>query len=346
MARRGKGEGTIVKRADGRWEGRIDLGYIEGKRVRKSVYGRTRREVQEKLARIVADLQRGLPVLDERTTLAEFLERWLEAVRTRVRPATYRSYEQTVRNHVVPALGSIALAKLQPHHVQSLVASRLERGLSPRTADYCRVVLRAALHDAMKWGLVARNVAALADPPRRERPQLHVWDVGEARRFLAAARGDRLEALAVVALALGLRQGEALGLRWDAAPRPPARGAAGPSCKGNDWNLMFTTSVGTPLYPKNVRAWFRRLCLRAGVRPIRFHDLRHTCATLVLAQDIPPRVVQELRGHSQVPLTSDTYTSVLPRHLAASVRRMDEVLAVDHHPDRQTGQTLGDGRGG
>lgn len=393
MPRRGKGEGSIYKRADGRWEGIINLGYMDGRRVRKSVYGRTRREVQEKLARILADSQRGLPVLDERTTVGAFLEQWLETVRNRVRPKTYRSYEQVVRVHLVPVLGTIPLVKLQPHHVHHLVSSRLDRGLSPRTADYCRVVLRAALNDALKWGLLARNVASLTDPPRQERRRFQIWDVEEARRFLEAVRGDRLEALYAVALALGLRQGEALGLTWanvdlehgllrvthqlqwlDGIPqlvepksasavrvlRLPAllvealrrhrirqreeRLAAGPAWRGNAWDLVFTTQIGTPLDPKNVRHWFRRACLRAGVRPIRFHDLRHTCATLLLAQDIPPRIVQELLGHSQVTLTLDTYTSVLPRHLSAATQRIDTLLG-DGHSDGQTEQPRADGSG-
>jgi integrase len=385
--RRGNGEGTIYRRSDGRWEGRIDLGYVNGRRVRRSVYGRTRREVQEKLRKALSDVSRGLPLLDERTTVGAFLEQWLETVRNRIRPTTYRSYEQVVRVHLIPFLGAITLAKLQPHHVHQLVSSRLERGLSPRTADYCRVVLRAALNDALKWGLIARNVASLADPPRQERRRFQAWDVEEARRFLEAVRGDRLEALYAVALALGLRQGEALGLTWanvdldrgvlrvthqlqwlDGIPqlvepkstsavrvlRLPAllaealrrhrirqreeRLAAGPSWRGNAWGLVFTTQIGTPLDPKNLRRWFRRACLRAGVRPIRFHDLRHTCATLLLAQDIPARVVQEILGHSNVTLTLDTYTSVLPRHLSAAAERIDTLLSDDHCDDQRRQQ--------
>lgn len=385
MARRGRGEGTIYRRADGRWEAKVDLGFINGRRVRKSVYGRTRREVQEKLTALLANVQRGLPVLDERTTVGEFLTQWLTAIRTRLRPKTYRSYEQIVRLHLIPVIGTLPLVKLQPQHVQQLVSSRLQRGLSARTADYCRIVLRVALNDAVKWGIIARNVAALADPPQRDPVQHRAWSVDEARRFLAAVRGDRLEALYTVALALGLRQGELLGLTWDNVdlehgllrvtqqlqwiegkpvllpPKSAAsrrvlrlpevlrsalrrhrvrqheeRLAAGPAWVGNQWNLVFTTARGTPLDPKKVRSQFRAWCVRAGVRPIRFHDLRHTCATLLLAQDIPPRVVQELLGHAQVSLTLETYTAVLPRHLEAAAARMDALLGDDQGDDHTT----------
>lgn len=149
--------------------------------MRKSIYGRTRREVLEKLTRLLADLQRGFPVVDERTTVAEFLDQWLNAVRPRLRPKTYRFYKQIVRVHLVPFLGAIPFAKLQPRHVQQLVASRLDLGLAPHTADYCRVMLRAALNDAVRWGSLVRNVAALADPPRRERMVIEPWDIDEAR---------------------------------------------------------------------------------------------------------------------------------------------------------------------
>lgn len=120
-----------------------------------------------------------------------------------------------MRVHFVPFLGTIPLAKLQPHHVRQLVSSRLLLGLSPRTAVYRRVVLRAALNDALKWGVVARNAAELADPPQRGLAERRASSTLQARRFLAAASGDRLEALYAVAVALGLCQGEALGLTCD-----------------------------------------------------------------------------------------------------------------------------------
>lgn len=375
MPRRGKGEGAIYKRADGRWEGQIDLGYVGGRRVRKSVYGRTRREVQEKLRKLLTDLDRGLPVLDERTTVAEYLRAWLKAVETRLRPRTFERYTEIVENVLVPFLGSVRIVQLQPQHVQQLIAVDLTRGRSARTAEFHRAVLRAALNDAVKWGLLTRNVAALTSPPHVERLPPAVWTAEEASRFLAAIRGHRLEALFTVALALGLRQGEALGLSWDdvdlarsvltvraqlqwhdgqwlrlppkssagvrTLPLPEIcvaslrqhrvqqaeeRLAAGLAWRGNPWNLVFTTSVGTPISARNVVRLFQGLCARAEVRPIRFHDLRHTCATLLLAQGVSPRVVQEVLGHSQVSLTLGTYSHVLPQLLTDAAKRIDEAL--------------------
>lgn len=147
--------------------------------------------------------------------LGEFLDQWLEeVVRPSVRPWTYVAYEVHVRLHIKPVLGSIKLEDLTPMHVQRWMNRKSADGLSPKSVRYMRGTLRAALNQAVRWELVSRNVATMVEPPRSKRYVIHPLSSDEARQFLAAIRGDRLEALYTVALALGLRQGEALGLRW------------------------------------------------------------------------------------------------------------------------------------
>ena len=108
MAKRGQNEGSIYKRRDGRWTAAVSLGYKDGKRWRKTFYGKTRREVQEKLSKALRAQQQGLPVAPERQTVGQFLERWLsDSVKPSVRPLTYDRYEQLVRLHISPALGRI-----------------------------------------------------------------------------------------------------------------------------------------------------------------------------------------------------------------------------------------------
>ena len=133
----------------------------------------------------------------------------------RLAPKTVSSYRDTVRLHLTPTLGRYQLAKLTPAHVQALLREKEAAGLSPRSVAYIRTVLRVALNRALKWGLVHQNVAALTDPPRRVHSERHPLTPDQARTLLAAAEGERLEALYRVALALGLRLGEALGLRWE-----------------------------------------------------------------------------------------------------------------------------------
>ena len=144
-----------------------------------------------------------------------FLDHWLaESVKSSVPPATYQQYHQHVRLYLGPSLGRHRLSKLSPQHVQTFVNERLKSDLSPRTVQLSLVILRHALQTGVKWGLVGRNVAKLVDTPKVRRPEIKPLDLEQSRKFLDAAKGERLEALYSVALGLGLREGEALGLRW------------------------------------------------------------------------------------------------------------------------------------
>lgn len=209
--RRGHGEGSIYQRQDGRWCTAVDLGYVNGKRKRKVIYGKTRKDVAEQLKVVLRDKQQGIPVVTERQTVDQFLTCWLADV---VAPKTHHSYSEIVRLHLVPTLGKTPLTKLSPQDVQSLLSSKLADGLSPRTVAYIRNVLSMALGQALKWGLVARNVATLVTAPRVERTAIKPLTHSQSRTLLQAAQGDRLEALYRVALSLGLRRGEVLALRW------------------------------------------------------------------------------------------------------------------------------------
>jgi integrase len=370
MGRRGHNEGTIRHRPDGLWEARLSL--ANGKR--KSVYGKTRKAVQDKLRAAQRDLDAGLDLGTAKQTVGAFLDRWLvDVAKPTVRPKTYASYAQLVRLHLKPALGHHQLAKLSPQHVQAMMNAKSAAGLSPRTVQYLRAILRRALGQALKWGLVSRNVATLVDPPRSQRQDVTPLSPLQARAFLTAAEGDRLEALYSVAIALGLRQGEALGLRWDdvdldagmlkvrhalqridgtlqlvepktkrskrTIPMPPTivtalrehrvrqleeRLIAGP--RWQEHNLVFPSTIGTPADARNIVRRFHAILDQAGLPSMRFHDLRHTCASLLLAQHVPPRVVMETLGHSQIALTMDTYSHVMPVMQREAANLMDQLL--------------------
>jgi integrase len=363
VTRRGPGEGSIYERADGRWTAVVHLGYARGRRQRKHVYGKTRAEVASKLRALQTSVDQGLAPPPDRLTFDQFLTTWLtESVRPSVRPSTFRSYEGIVRVHVRPAIGRVPLNRLTPGDVQRLLNERLASGLSPRSVAMIRAVLRTALGLAVRWGQVPRNVAALTDPPRERRREMKVLDTRQARALLDQVHGDRLEALYAVALAVGLRQGEALGLRWsdidldgptlaisralqrlDGTLRfvePKSAGShrtlllpafavstlkrhrvgqneerltAGPLWEDGD--LVFSTMLGRPLDARNVVRQFKRHLNGAELPDIRFHDLRHSCATLLLAQGVSPRAVMETLGHSQISLTLGTYS-----HVTAAIR--------------------------
>jgi len=375
MKRRAPHEGSIRRRSDGRWEATLHVGYVYGKRVRKSFYGKTRREVQLRLVAAQRDLQRGIVPTDERITVGEFLDQWLDQVAApSVRGSTFAGYEGTVRRHLKPVLGRIALARLEPRQIQSLLNEKFDSGLSARSVGIIHAVLRQALNQALRWEMVSRNVATLVEPPRAPRADVTYMTPTQARTFLDAIRGDRLEALYAVAVALGLRQGEILGLRWAdvdfdvstitvcqalqrvdgrltfvepksrrsrrTIPMPPtvaralrahrARQLEERLTGGPDWNeydLVFVSTTGTPLDGRNLTRRFQAVLERAGLPRMRFHDTRHTCASLLLAQGVQPRVIMETLGHSQIGLTLNTYAHVIPELQREAAERMEEVLA-------------------
>lgn len=215
LAKRGQNEGSIFQRQDGRWCATVNLGWVNGKRLRKSYYGATRKEVQDELSKTLADIQKGLPVVSAKQTLGKHLSWWLEeVVKRKNRPSTYRSYEQLVRLHIEPALGTTVLSKITTQQIRKFLNERQDSGLSSRTVQYLHAVLRKSLNVALKDQTVIRNVAELVDPPRVLAKEVQPLIPDEARRFLKAVEGDRLEALFTVAVSLGLRQGEALALQW------------------------------------------------------------------------------------------------------------------------------------
>ncbi len=378
MGKRGHNEGSIYKRSDGRWAATLTLGYEGGKRKRKTYYGETRREVQEQLTAALRALQQGIPILSGRQHLGDYLAQWLEdSVRPYRRPKTYRSYEQLIRLHLTPDLGHIELAKLAPQDVQAFLNKKLEAGLSARTVQYLHAVLRAALNQALKWGLVARNVATLVSAPRVRHKVVIAFTPEEAQAFLAALKGDRLEAFYTVALALGLRPGEALGLCWndvnletgevlihqalqrvegklqlvdvktdmsrrrlilpqvalDTLRTHKARQDEERKMLGDTWQeggYVFTTWKGTPLDTRNVLRHFQKLLRRLGLPQKRVYDLRHACASLLLYQGVHPRVVMEILGHSQISLTMNTYSHVIPALNQEAAERLDAVLSPKH----------------
>lgn len=152
--RRGNGEGSIYQRADGRWVGQATLPSGD----RKYIYGRSQREVRDRISAVLTQLRGGVLPPSDRVTVGDLLYQWLtEGAQASVRPSTYRSYSDIVRLHLVPSLGHVRLTKLEPAQVERLLRSKLDEGLSPRRVQYIHAVLRRALGRALRWGWVARK---------------------------------------------------------------------------------------------------------------------------------------------------------------------------------------------
>jgi len=210
MAKRANGQGAVYLRGDGRWE--AQLRFAGGGR--KSVYGRTRREVLGKLREARWAAARGLPVSSRNPTLAVFLDRWLEVIRDRVRTSTYENYELNARR-LTADLGSVPLARLNPPAIQAAYQRLLRRGLTAYSVLQAHRVLHRALTQAFQWGLASRNPAALVFPPRPRRREMTALSTDQLIVLLAATRNDRLHVLWVLLATAGLRVGEALGLKWE-----------------------------------------------------------------------------------------------------------------------------------
>jgi integrase len=175
-------------------------------------------------------------------------ERLAESVRLSVRPKTYVSYRSIVRIHLIPALGHIPVAELRPLDVQGYLNAKAASGLAPRTVAYHRKILRQALGHAERVELVGRNVANLARPPRIPRREVRPLSPEEARSFLCAIAGDRLEALHLLAIGCGLRQGEIPGLRWSDVDLEAGTVRSAPRCSGwrasSPWSSRSPTPAG------------------------------------------------------------------------------------------------------
>ena len=338
------------------------------------MYGRTRAEAAAKLAEMIAKTNAGVPLAVQTWTVEGYggslaaRRGWrLGCVRPRL-PVT----GGTLKLHIVPMLGRYSLRRLSPTDVRRLLAAKSASGLSVRSVQIIQATLRAMLSEAVRDELVERNVAAIVRGPAAVREEVRPWSAEDAAAFLAVAAEDRLHALFAVGVALGLRKGELLGLRWrtstwwllhvrQSAQRvhgvgmvfgPPKsarsrrdiplpayavrvlwdhrvkqaeeRLALGPYWE--DSGLVFTSTIGTVIEPRNLARTLDRLIVEAGVRRIRFHDLRHTCASLLLAQGVPPRVVMDVLGHSQFSITMDLYSHVMPSALRDAADAMDRTL--------------------
>jgi integrase len=219
MAGRGaNGRSTIVKQADGRWHGFVSMGAKgDGTRDRRHVSAATRAAVVEKVKTLEAKRDAGMVGASGKAMLVdEWLDYWAENIASvRVRARTLATYRTMIRMHVNPYIGKRRLDQLQPEHLEQTYKQLLDKGLSPASVLRVHRMLHRALKIAMQRDRVARNVAALVEPPRQERPKTpEPLDIEECKRVLAAAEDLRNSARWTVALALGLRQSEALALQW------------------------------------------------------------------------------------------------------------------------------------
>lgn len=301
---------------------------------------------------------------------------WLEAQEGRLRPRTLHRYRELVTYQLMPYLGALQLDQLTPTGIERWQRELISTGLSAKTAEHARALLRRVLADAERDGLIVRNAARLARPLSVPRPLVTCWTPDEARRFLERSADHWLWPLFALALATGMRQGELLGLTWEdvgaatllvrrqlqridgryqLAPlktdrslrelplSPLAQDALERQRRqqanwrvtspwdadkpGARWGLVFTSRAGNPLIARDVARTFQSCAAAVGVPVIRFHDLRHTAATLLLEQGIDVATVSRILGHSTIMTTVDRYGHLTTRSTGPALVRLASLLS-------------------
>ena len=362
MGRRSQGEGSIYRRKkDALWAAQYQVDTPDGRTKRKYVCGKKRKDVAEKLAEALKGRGEDLLLDVGSMTVVEFMADWMDSEKESVRESTQARREQVLLLHVYPNIGHLRLGKLNALHVQRLYAAKLDEGLSPGTVRLIHANLSKALQKAVKWRLVSVNVARAATAPKNKPEEVKPLTREEVKRLLGAARGDRFEALYTLAVTCGLRRGELLGLWYEdiylrrgtlQVRRSLSKGKVnlpktGKSRRGiklgrialealkrhkkrqtvlSEW--VFCTNKGTPICSQNLlwKAW-EGVRERAGLpEGPHLHQLRHTCATLLLQENVHPKLVSSLLGHSTIQQTLDTYSHLLDNMLGSAADGIDEAL--------------------
>jgi integrase len=326
-------------------------------------------QAQRRLTELQRELDIGVFTRPSQMTVREYLEQWCrDYAETHVRRRTFEGYRGILDQYILPKLGAVALAKLTPRHVLEMESALLreggekDQGLSPQTVLHVHRVLSSALKNAVKLGMVARNVAGAVEPPRVTRQETRTLTWEEVYQLLEQVADPLYWTLILLDIQTGLRRSEILGLQWRDVDLPSgtlsvrrawiklpsggmeltvpksgrarvvalpgesvellrSHGARQREAAVGNGDFVFCRSDGNPLDPDWVTQGFRRMADKAGLENFRFHDLRHTHASLMLAEGVHLKVTSERLGHSSIGITGNLYSHVQPTVQREAVER-------------------------
>ncbi|MFZ5639182.1 MAG: site-specific integrase [Bacillota bacterium] len=390
--KRGHGEGSIYQRSDGRWVGQVSVGYdpANSRNRRLTFYGKTKKEVQEKMREAQYQHQNGTLVEPSKLALGQWLDDWLNVyVKNSVKLSTWENYKIMVETHLKPSLGHFMLKDLRPEHVQVIINQKLESGrkdgkggLSSRHVNYMITILNMALKQALKSQLIVRNVLDAVQRPKRVKHEFKTLNVDELNILLKTAKDHRFYPLLLLESRTGIRRSELVALMWDdldlekstltirhavvrtknglvisepktrktirtiELPKMVIAGLKAWRVKQNqeklrlgpdyqDNNLIFCSALGTITDPRDLNRLLDTLLKKANLPKIRFHDLRHSVATILLKEKIHPKIVQELLGHDEISTTLDIYSHIVPGMIEQATQLLDSVLGEDQLPGKK-----------
>lgn len=361
----------------------IDIGRDnKGKRVQKWFSGyKTKKEAQIAQAKIITEIENNNYINTEKITLAEYLLNWLDSyVDVNLSKTTAEGYRTHIEKHINPNIGHIPLQKLQAINIQKLYDEKLKDGrldgkggLSAKTVIAIHRTLRKALNQAYKLQMINKNVADMVELPKKKSYQAKTLNDEDIPAFINAFKDTEIYISVMLALSLGLRRGEALGLRWkdiDFKGKTITINQTILHIKSgyvfhnpktekshrsilisdlvikllinqkkkqnenklmlgqayNDYDLVTCRADGTPINPATFSHMFSTVLTKNELPNIRFHDLRHTNATLMLKSNIPAKIASERLGHSTIGITLDLYSHVLKDMQEEAVNKLDSVI--------------------
>lgn len=335
--------------------------YVNGKQKWKSI-GPNKREAEQALIEIMRQVHRGEYQELKKISFADFAHKWLnDYAEGTVKPSTYSSYKHIIQTHLILYFGDFQLRNITPDIVQGYVSRKMRQGvLSPKTINNTLVPLKKMLKHAVRWGYLRQNPAQHVEKPRVEPVEMSFLTPGEVGLFLKEVNPDYYP-LFLTAVLTGMRRGELLALKWDDVDWNSSTifvrrslykgGFVTPKSKtsrrtivisprlrdvllahkinssADKNNLLFCTSKGKPLEPDNlVKRQFLPALHRAGLRRIRFHDLRHTYTALLISQGENIKFIQNQLGHASIQTTLDRYGHLLPEANTQAAKRLDDTI--------------------
>ena len=359
--RRSAGEGTVFFwESKGLWVGRITL--PDGNK--RTKYNKKQSVVKDWVLENRNQVRQGILPADDTVTLGEFLNNYMETVGTQtLRPTTQKMYNSYIRVHIIPKIGRIKLKDLRPDHLQTLYKQKLSEGLSKRTVQIIHGIIRRALNQAVSWQLIPRNVCSLVHAPRPDKKAASFYTKEQLNTLLDTVKGHRWELIYQLLVFGGFREGEVLGIHvedcdmvnrainvrhqvitvkggmiiGEPKTKSSKRAVTLPVVAFNalkthleqlqrKQGLIFTTSTGKPISPRNLIRHFKKVIAEAGLPILGIHGLRHSHASLLLAAGEHPKLVQERLGHASITLTLDTYSHVIPSMGREVADRLDKIM--------------------
>lgn len=376
MAKRKYGEGSIFLRKDGRWEGRVVVGYKEnGNPKTKNVTAKTQSECKEKLQELKEQCGRTTDRLKPDMPFGDWMDFWYQNFsKPKIRQTTQECYENRIYNHIIPEIGKIPLCKLTQNDLQQFYA-RLKKGgrrrlveyygegLSDRMVRSCHTTCRTALEKAVTEGLITTNPAIGCRLPPKKAKEMQVLTQDEIKRFLIQAQDEGYYELFLLELTTGMRRGEILGLQWkdinfatgelhirrQVVKKGAQTQITKPKTKSSirtlilppdmldilaehkknatcEWVFPSPVKEGEPRNPDSIYGKFQKILKRAQCKKVRFHDLRHTFATMALENGMDIKTLSAMIGHISAETTLNIYSHITDTMQQQAAVRIDREI--------------------